>query len=181
VSRLQRFPCNGQGIFNCSVSVAYQRIFILHFIYILYIKTKRSDSDYWVITLQIADPSSRQGGRKFQTVTSRQEVISGRKSHKGAGYQDILIVSRKIISTSSVVDSRGVKLRYITVKFHNLSSLIWSFVTSLYNSIIYHHSYEASLRSRFSVVFLGPRANAELVPNVSQTVLPVTSLHEARR
>jgi hypothetical protein len=54
------------------------------------------DSDYWVITLQSADPSSRQRGRltetrrKFQTATFRQEVISGRKSHKGARYQDIL-------------------------------------------------------------------------------------------
>jgi hypothetical protein len=28
--------------------------------------------------------------RKFQTATFRQEVISGRKPHKGARYQDIL-------------------------------------------------------------------------------------------
>jgi hypothetical protein len=48
------------------------------------------------ITLQIGDPSCHQRGRpteqdrKFQTATFRQEVISGRKSHKGARYQDIL-------------------------------------------------------------------------------------------
>jgi hypothetical protein len=41
---------------------------------------------------------------------------------------------------------RIMKLHYVTVQFHHLSSLVWSFVTSLYNSMIYHHSYEASLR-----------------------------------
>jgi hypothetical protein len=37
-------------------------------------------------------PLVREGAphRKFQTATSRQEIISGRKSHKGAQYQDIL-------------------------------------------------------------------------------------------
>jgi hypothetical protein len=64
-----------------------------------------------VITLQIADPSSRQRGRpqiqdrKFQTVTYQQEVISGSKSHKGTWCQDILTdwltVSRKVTSTSN--------------------------------------------------------------------------------
>jgi hypothetical protein len=33
--------------------------------------------------------------RKFQTVTFRQEIISGRKSHKGTRCQDILTFSRK--------------------------------------------------------------------------------------
>jgi hypothetical protein len=49
-----------------------------------------------VITLQIADPSSRQSGRPKDTRPQisdsnfRQEVMSGRKSYKGALYQDIL-------------------------------------------------------------------------------------------
>jgi hypothetical protein len=34
--------------------------------------------------------SQREQDRKFQTATFRQQVISGRKSHKGARYQDIL-------------------------------------------------------------------------------------------
>jgi hypothetical protein len=40
----------------------------------------------------------RNEDRKLQTATFRQEVISGRKSHKGARYQDILTVSRKVTS-----------------------------------------------------------------------------------
>jgi hypothetical protein len=71
--------------------------------------------DHWVITLQIADPSSRQRGRPTETRPQISdsniptEVISGRKSHKGARYQDILTdwltdrltVSRKVTSTST--------------------------------------------------------------------------------
>jgi hypothetical protein len=39
---------------------------------------------------------------KFQTATFWQEVISGRKSHKGAQYQDILTVNCKVTSTLNV-------------------------------------------------------------------------------
>jgi hypothetical protein len=40
--------------------------------------------------------------RKFRTATFRQEVISGRKSHKGARYQDWLTVSRKVTSNLEI-------------------------------------------------------------------------------
>jgi hypothetical protein len=52
----------------------------------------------------VREGSPRKHDRKFQTATLRQEVISGRKSHKCARYQDILTdwltVSRKETSTS---------------------------------------------------------------------------------
>jgi hypothetical protein len=34
--------------------------------------------------------ASQKQDRKFQTATLRQEVMSGRKCHEGARYQDIL-------------------------------------------------------------------------------------------
>jgi hypothetical protein len=48
----------------------------------------------------VGRPAPQIQDRKFQTATFRQEIISGRKSHKGARYQDILTVSRKVTSTS---------------------------------------------------------------------------------
>jgi hypothetical protein len=83
-----------------------------------------SDSDHWVITLQIADPSSRQRRHptdivqdcKFETATFRQEIISDRKSHKGTRYQviptDWLTVSRKVTLTSTVVSDERVMYGY---------------------------------------------------------------------
>jgi hypothetical protein len=48
-----------------------------------------------VSVLMSPPPSDREGAprkqdRKLQTATFRPEVISGRKSHKGARYQDTL-------------------------------------------------------------------------------------------
>jgi hypothetical protein len=47
---------------------------------------------------------------KFQTATFRQEIISDRKSLKGAPYQDILTdwptVSRKVTSTSTLITTK---------------------------------------------------------------------------
>jgi hypothetical protein len=50
------------------------------------------DSDHWVITLRKGAPQRQD--RKFQTATFQQEVISVRKSHKDARYQN----SRKVTS-----------------------------------------------------------------------------------
>jgi hypothetical protein len=38
----------------------------------------------------VREDAPQKQDRKFQTATFRQEVISGRKSHNGAWYQDIL-------------------------------------------------------------------------------------------
>jgi hypothetical protein len=38
----------------------------------------------------VREDASQKQDRKFQTATLRQEVISGRKSHKGSRNQDIL-------------------------------------------------------------------------------------------
>jgi hypothetical protein len=65
-----------------------------------------TDSDHWVIALQTAEPSSRQGGapqkqdRNFQTAIFRQEVMFGRKSQSGLDTKTYwLTVNRKVIST----------------------------------------------------------------------------------
>jgi hypothetical protein len=47
--------------------------------------------------------SSEKAPHRNKTANFRQqEVISGRKFHKGARYQDILTVSRKVTSTSTI-------------------------------------------------------------------------------
>jgi hypothetical protein len=38
----------------------------------------------------VREGATQKQDRKFQTATFRQEVISGRESHKGARYQNIL-------------------------------------------------------------------------------------------
>jgi hypothetical protein len=54
--------------------------------------------------------------RKFQTATFRQEVISGRKSHKGAGYEDILTEWPSVVktSTSTEVDFEFTSVQFVT-------------------------------------------------------------------
>jgi hypothetical protein len=53
-------------------------------------KLLQTENDKWQTRPLVREGTPQKQDRKFQTVTFRQEVISGRKSHKGAQYQYIL-------------------------------------------------------------------------------------------
>jgi hypothetical protein len=42
--------------------------------------------DWLTVSRKVTSTSTLKQDRKFQTATFRQEVISGRKSHKGTGF-----------------------------------------------------------------------------------------------
>jgi hypothetical protein len=84
-------------------------------------------------------PSSERAPHRNKTATFRQEVISGRKSHKGARYQDIL--TRKVTSNFEQ------KLMAVRPTIIQLTNCSFTIVTYLRHNLLHKPELTGNFRT----------------------------------